>query len=247
MINNTLRIGNFTSSNIYKLMTNGKAKGTLSEKALTYISEKNIERKLNRSVENSGYSKDMAWGLFLEQRVHDLLGMEYQLTSNQTDQHPDINFWVGSKDLSVRGLKIGDIKCYQLLNFSYYTDCILSGDLELFKKEFPKEYWQLVSNAVINKVPKAEAVTYCPYYSELDEIREMALDYNDFDAWKYRFIYESNPEDLANLPDNGHYKNLNRFEFDVPLDDIELLKTRIETAGKLLIPFHKTVLNELTT
>lgn len=238
MISNTIRVGNFTSSNIHKLTTNDKKNTGFGAPALTYISEKNIERKLLRSIEGEAYSKEMAWGLFLEQRVLDLLGMEYELTSNQTDKHPEHDFWVGSKDLIVRSLKVADIKCYQLKNFALYTDCLLQKDPEKLKSEFPKEYWQLISNAIINQVPKAEAISYCPFNSELDEIREMALDYADIDQWKYRFIYESSPENLPNLEDSGCYNNLNRFEFDLPKADVELLTDRVIKASKLLTPFH---------
>ena len=38
----------------------------------------------------------------------------------------------------------------------------MAKDAELFKKEFPKEYWQLCSNAIINDVPKVESIAFMP-------------------------------------------------------------------------------------
>jgi hypothetical protein len=242
MINNEARIGNFTSSQIYRLMGNAKIKGELSAPALTYIEEKNIERKMRRSVEGEAYSREMSWGLFLESRVHNMLGLEYELTSQETDRHPTINCWSGSKDFIVKGVKVTDLKCYQYKNFSYYTDCLLSRDTEKLKSEFPKEYWQLVSNATINGTPKAEAICYCPFRSELEEIQELALDYIEPDAWKYRWIYETPIDNLPNLEDGGFYNNLNVFEFEVPKSDIEALTNKVLEAQKKLIQFHNKAL-----
>jgi hypothetical protein len=229
---NTQRVGNFTSSQIYRLM------GTPSV-AKTYIAKKNLERQMGRSLETDSYSKDMAWGTFLEQRVLNLLGLEYQLSSSETDVHPLIKYWSGSKDLIVEGVKISEIKCYQPENFGKYTSALLTKDLEFIKSEFPKEYWQLVSNATINKVPNAEAITYMPYESELAEIAEMASNYDGVDQWKYRFIAESDKSSLAYLPDGGFFKNLNLFEFEVPQSDKDLLTEKVIEAWKKLVPFHE--------
>jgi hypothetical protein len=229
---NIARIGNFTSSQIFRLM------GTAAV-SKTYIEERNLERQLCRSLENEAYSPDMAWGLFLEQRVLDLLGMEYCLSSDQTETHPEIEYWSGSKDLIVIGSKISEIKCFQPKNFAKYTNALLTKDLTLIKKEFPKEYYQLVSNAIINNVPNAEAITYMPYESELEDIREMASNYDGADQWKYRFISERDKSGLAHLPDGGYFKNLNLFEFEVPKEDKEALTERVLEAGKLLNPFFK--------
>jgi hypothetical protein len=229
---NIQRVGNFTSSQIFRLM------GTPAV-SKTYISEKNIERQMGRSLEVEVYSKDMAWGSFLEQRVLNLIGLEYQLSSSETDVHPEISYWSGSKDLIVAGVKVSEIKCYQPKNFAKYTNALLTKDLELIKDEFPKEYWQAVSNAILNKVPNAEAITYMPYESELEEIREMASNYDGADQWKYRFIAESDKSSLAYLPDGGFFKNLNLFEFEVPKEDKELLTKKVLEAGKSLKSFFK--------
>lgn len=235
MIENVNRIGNFTSSEVHKLMKDGKTKGTIGAPGLTYIEEKNIERKLGRSVETESYSKDMAWGSFLEKRVFEMLEYGYELQSDKTDMHPTILYWAGSTDLIMPGIKIADIKCFQPKNFAKYSDALLSKDVEVLKEEFPKEYWQLVSNAIINGVSKAEAIAYMPYVSELPEIREMAEYYDEADQWKYRFIAESPDCSLPYLPDDGYYSNINRLEFDIPKQDIESLTERIKLAGTMLV------------
>jgi len=235
MIENTNRIAAFTSSDIFALCTNDKTGKGIGSKGQSYITEKKIELRMNRSVDVETYSRSMAWGLFLEQRVFDLLGFEYELCSQNTDSHPTISHWSGSKDFIVPGKRIAELKCYEPKNFALYTDAILKKDIAFLREEFPKEYWQLVSNSIICQVPNAEAITYMPYKSELPIIREMAENYDGADQWKYRFIAESPDAALPYLPDGGYYKNLNRFEFEVPKEDKDFLTSRILLAKNILL------------
>lgn len=234
MTENINRIARFTSSQISKLMTNGKGVHGLGAPALTYIEEKNLEIKLGRSIKTEVYAKDAAWGTFLEQYVFHLLPFGYEWTGTKTDMHPTIKCWSGSTDFKAGSL-IAELKCYQPKKFAQYTDALLSKDIDLIKKEFPDEYWQLVSNAIINQVDIAEAITFMPYRSQLPELREMAENYDGPDQWKYRFIAEGEDCDLAYLPDNGYYQNLNRFSFEVPKADKEALTERVLLAEKLLV------------
>jgi hypothetical protein len=235
ILKNTNRYGNFTSSEIFKLISRDKSGKGFGAPALTYIEERNLEFKLSRSLDTDVYTRDMAWGIFLERRVYELLPFGYALQSDITNSHPTIPFWRGSADLTFEDLKIAEIKCYQPKKFAKYTDAIMAGDLQKFKEEFVQEYWQLVSNAIINKVPNAEAISYMPYKSDLHLIREMADLYDEPDNWKYRFIAEGEDNTLAFLPNGGYYKDLNRFEFEVPQEDIELLTYRVQQAGEMLI------------
>ncbi|MBC7510408.1 MAG: hypothetical protein H7320_16925 [Ferruginibacter sp.] len=241
---NKNRIGNPTSSNIYKLMSNGKAAGSLGAPAFTYIQECNIERKLGRSISTDITTRDMSWGLFLERRVASLLEFGYELESQITKTHPTIPYWAGSADMIMAKVKIGDIKCFQPKNFALFTDVLLQNDAFVLKMEYPKEYWQLVSNAIINGVPNAEAISYMPYQSELDEIR---WDADEDEDEKYSWIATTENERLAYLPNGGYYKNLNRFEFEVPQDDIEALTARVILAGTMLIDIPSVVIAEPVT
>lgn len=236
IISNEHRIGNFTSSEIHKLTTTGKGENGFGAAAITYIKEKNLERKLGRSIKTEAYSKSMAWGNLIESYVfEEKLGLEYELLSKTTDVHPTIKYWSGSKDLIVAGKKIGEIKCYEPKHFAEYTDALLSRDVQRIKKECPEEYWQMVSNAIINGVKNAEAVNYIPFKSELAKIREYAANYDGPDQWKYRFIAESEEDSLPYIPDNGYYQDLNRFEFEVPQEDKDFLTERVKLAGTMLI------------
>lgn len=234
MIENKNRIANFTSSQMWKLMKNDKTGKGIGAPGLAYIEEKRLEMRLGRSVDVETYSKTTAWGTLIQYRVFDMLPFGYEFVGNKTYLHPSVTNWSGSPDLIVPKKKVGDIKCYYPKNFASTADVLMKQDVALFREECPEEYWQLVSNAIINKVPVAEAVLYMPYYSELEEIREFASNYEGEDQWHYRFIAEEPSSCLPYLPDGGHYQNLVRFEFEVPKEDIDALTARVLQAKKLL-------------
>src|SRR6056297_3460571 len=100
IIENIERVGNFTSSNIYKLMKNGKAKGSLGAPALTYIEERNMERVHGRSLGRDSSARPLSWGKLCELHVQTsgILDMDYHMTPDITSVHPYIDFWTGSMD-----------------------------------------------------------------------------------------------------------------------------------------------------
>lgn len=264
---NEARVGNFTSSQIYKLIPMGSRPMTeeeliehkrlnpssrkkniadgFSDPGLTYIEEKKFEKILNRSLDTDAYSRAIAWGEFMEKRVFELIGLEYIITSKETNEHPTIKGWSGSKDLFVPVIKVGEIKGYQLKKFCAYQEALRSKDVQRIRTDFPQEYWQMVSNAIINEVPKAEAILYAPYESEMLAIRAMADEYEEADAWRYKFIYDSANHELPVLPDDSKYDNLVVFEFDVPEEDKELLTRRVKEAIAKRDEIVKETVNDL--
>lgn len=244
MIDVKERIGNFTSSQAYRLMANGRAKGSIGQPFYTYVKEKAIERKMGRSVELDSYSQSMAWGEFLELFAFNLLGMDYKFSAKKTDVHKKYKFWAGSKDFARfkdnKMFCIGDIKCYEPKKFAQYTDALArakkTGDLRELKDNFKQEYWQLVSNAAVNGVWYAEAVTYMPYESEFTGLKEWASDPEKHgeNQWKYRFIAEKEAWQLPVLPNSSDYKNINKFLFRVPTEDVAALTERVIKAEEEL-------------
>ncbi|WP_372938621.1 hypothetical protein [Seonamhaeicola sp.] len=253
-MNNIERVAHITSSKIYLLCqtsTRDKKSPITGNKwsagALTYFEEKRIERKLGKCLDLGGYSRPSSWGTFLEMVVFNHLGLEYKIESKDTTEHPDEEFkniWSGSRDLIVPGVKIGEIKCYQLKKFAQYTDALtipitktftMAHKIQNLKDNFSDEYWQMVSNAILNEVNIAEAISFCPYESELEGIRELAENYDGDDQWQFKWIAMEKAENLALLKDGGHYQNLNMFEFEVPKEDIEFLTERVRLAKKEII------------
>lgn len=236
ILNNEKRIGNFTSSEIWKLTLFGKGGNLFGEKATTYIKEKNFERKLGLSIGTESNAKPLTWGKHLEFRVFDMLGAEYELTSQLTKVHPEFDCWAGSADCVKHGASrintLPDIKCpFTRKSFCELLECNNGEDL---KREFPEYYWQLVSNAVLNNCANAELIVYMPYQSELNDIREST---GGIDTLQRNLLWINSAEDeeLPYLKDGGLFKNINIIPIEVPLSDIEFLTNRVKHASKLLI------------
>jgi len=205
----------------------------------TYIRHKRQELKRGRSLSLDPGGRAISWGDLMEQRVYDLIGLEYHITSKETTLHPKIPHWSGSTDLIVPGEKIGEIKCYQPEKSCDYGDILLAQDIDRFRSDKPEEYWQIVSNAAIHQVPRGEAISYLPYDREAKEIAEMAEYYDGHDSHRFEYIWrEILADDLHKLPfqpnDSG-YPNLISWEFVIPKDDIKYLESRIKEATKLLL------------
>jgi hypothetical protein len=245
MINNKLRVGNFTSSEIVALTKRDK-KGGFGAPALTYIEETNMERRLNRSLTTEIDARPLTWGKLLEERVFELLGLEYALTSQETSQHPDIPFWAGSKDgiKHDEGKTIMDIKCPMTLkSFCQLVQPLYNGltgmdamnAIRENHKDGDKYYWQLVSNACIESAKCAELIVYVPYFSELTDIRMMAHNVSGDQSPKHYWIAMSNDDDLPYLLDGGYYRNVNVIRFEIPEADKQLLTDMVKKAGEMLL------------
>jgi hypothetical protein len=231
------RVGRFTSSNNYKLM--GSLKSGEPDKAFyTYATEKMYERKLGRALSMSVTTNSMTWGLFLEPFVFDRLPLNYRITSQSTFIHPLENGLAGTPDFFVEGEKVAELKCYEPKNFVSYALALESKDIERIKSEHEKEYWQIVSNAVIMGVPKGEAILFMPEENDMEEIRAKASDPNYFEnlgfqSWQLSFFQKKNSE-LAVMPKGSFLASLNIFEFEIPKKDAELLIERVQLAEKYI-------------
>jgi hypothetical protein len=241
MINNIARCGNFTSSEIVALTTKDKSGKGFGKPALTYIQETNFERKLGRSLTDEVNARPLLWGKLLEERVFQLLGLEYTLTSKDTIVHPEIPFWAGSPDGGKYQPQktVIDIKCpITLKSFCQLVDAAKAGGIDQVRKDHKdgeKYYWQLVSNAILMGCDHAELIVYMPYYSELQDIRTMCSMLPGDQIGKHYWIANALDDELPYLVDGGHYRNLNVIAFEVPAGDKKLLTDCVLRAGEMLI------------
>lgn len=231
-MNNRERFGNFTSSDIAKLMSNGKTKGSLGVPALTYINEKNMERRLGRGLKDDTDAKACDWGHICEEYVLSILGLEYSVISKQTIVHPDYDFWAGTPDSICYGQTntVVDVKSpFTLKSFCTFVDAWERGGIQAIRdehKDGDKFYYQIVSNACLTGCNQGELVIFCPYERQLDELRTVAQ--------KLGFGWVAFAE-LPFLIDGKHYKNINKFRFPIPEADKQALEDRVKLAGEELI------------
>ena len=226
------RIGNFTSSEIYKLIKRDRSGKGFGAPALDYIDEKNMARRLGRSLTTDCNARPLVWGNLLEPIAFRPLPFGYELKSKTTIVHPDYDFWSGSPDGTSPG-SVFDIKCpITLKSFCQFVD---SEGIEAIRAEHSdgeKYYWQLVSNAILTGSDQAELIVFMPYLTDLPEIRLIA---DNDDAPEGKWIYYAKDHELPYLIEGGHYNSVNIIRFDVPQSDKDLLTESVKMAGDKLI------------
>lgn len=241
-----MRTGNFTSSEIVALTTNGKSKEkAFSEKGLTYIKHKKWERNLERSLDTETFSRPLSWGKLCEIFVLQHMTMLH-LTPlmDEPKQHQTIEYWWGSPDGINNDLDaVVELKCPQTLtSFCGLVEPIIKGlsgtdainYIRDNHNDGEKYYWQIISNAIITGKSKGELMVFCPYQSQLDDIRMLAQNMPSDVLSHYYWIANSMDKDLPYLNDRGKYQNVNSIVFDILQDDIDFLTDRVLKAGQLL-------------
>lgn len=235
------RVGNFSSSEIHKLMSKGRGAWTLENVGApfrTYVRDKVRETRLDRSLYQRTNSRITTWGLFVEKIVFDKLALNYELISKTRYGHPEIEKWTGMPDVITRDKTIvGDIKCpWTLTSFCEMADAMAEGR-EAFKLAKPEYYWQLVSNSILTGIDMAEIIIYVPYFEDLQIIKDAANDHSwdgTLSENDVQFINYASDEELPYLKKSGDYPDLCRLVFDVPQEDKEMLTERVKMASDLL-------------
>ena len=230
------RVGNFSSSQIYKLMSKGRGNWSLENtgKAFeTYVKEKRWERKLGRSLSKQVNAKATSWGTLVEHQCFNVLDLKYSLVSKDRYRHnvyPD--YWTGMPDLITDDI-VGDIKSpWTLESFVELLDCL--EDYETLKKVKPMYYWQLVSNSILCNRDTAILVVYMPYKKHLEDIKGLAQEVPPEYQNQYAFLNWADDSELPYLPDDSDVNDVNILEFKVLEEDKELLTQRVNLAVEQL-------------
>ena len=220
---NINRIGNITSSNCWKLFAT-------TAKVKTYLTELRYERQLGRSLSTDVEARPLSWGKLCEGIAFNLIGTEYTLNSQETICHPEIIGWTGTPDGQKKDC-VHDIKCpYTLKSFCELVEIIEIGNPDLLKKEKPEYYWQLISNSILLNTTHAELIVYCPYFEDLGVIKHAAQNVHPDSLYKYYWLGSANDEELPYILKDGHYKDINKFMFEVPESDKLSLTEAVKTA-----------------
>lgn len=212
------RSGNFSSSQIFRLMNPGKREMTSSEtealkKAkpksnarlthsfdtpdptmMTYIKEKRREINLNRPINSECGARSLVWGKIMERYVFEnKLDTSYShMNSHPRLVHPKIKRWTGKPDTLRNFQIVGDIKNpYTLTSFCDKVESMVS--VEELKNNQKEDYWQLVSGSCLVPCDWAELIVYAPYASELPKIQEFISMFEGDDeigVFQVKWIYD---------------------------------------------------------
>jgi len=237
------RYGNFSSSEIHRLMSKGRGAWSLENVGApfkSYIKEKQIERKLGRPLHSETNARPTQWGNFIEPLVIANMGLE-AIDSNAYGRlvHPEIKCWTGVPDYQKpKDSVVGDVKSpWTMLSFCETAEVIMEAyateDVDVFKEAKKEWYWQLVSNSILTGMDRAELTIYVPNLEDLPEIRERVNQY-DGDQNKVAFIEYASDNELPYMPENSEYSNVYQYTFTVPTEDKEALTERVKMAQKIL-------------
>lgn len=231
------RFGTFSSSSIWKLITTDRSAKGFGAPGLKYIRRVQYEVNLGRAINKESIARACSWGNICEMRVHEMLPLDYSFVSQKRLFHPLIPFYSGAPDL-IKELTVCD--CKAPFSLEVFCDKIKAlENIEVYKKEFPEDYWQHISNAILleaNGTPITyfEAIIYCPYKSELQAIRELARNFDGENQNQFAFINWAQDNELPYLLDGGFYKNLNIIRFEISETDKKNLTEKVIEAGKLI-------------
>jgi hypothetical protein len=241
ILQNEARIGNFTSSEIWKLTTKDRSGKGFGKPALTYIKQKKYERRSGLPLSNETNAKALSWGNFMESIVFEKLGTQYVHSSQETVAHPKYPFWVGSTDgfKEVSNRAVIDFKNpLTRLSFFDLVEPIILGlngneamdyicenhdDGIKFKN-------QLVSNACIHDCDYAELIIHMPFKSEIPNIKAEA----EGDP-KMMWLTWALENEIPFINDGGFYKDVYTIAFEVKKEDKDFLENCVLKAASLLI------------
>lgn len=232
------RVGNFSSSSVYKLV---KITGNKFQKpGLTYIQEKAYERMLGRQLANESNATPLSWGNVLEYWVADTVigGLNFKPDSDEESNRlgiEELNL-SGALDLLPRkdGNVFGEIKSpYTMKSF---IEMVLSCEKGTLKEDKPEYYWQMVSNSILSGCTTCELYIYVPYKNDLQDIlSENNLEWDSKHPEKVNHSKERlkwlKEDECPYLIEGGRFKDLNKFTFKIPQEDRDLLIDRLVLAS----------------
>ncbi len=227
-------IGKPTANQCWRLMANGRAKGSKGAEYYHYLDELKLELLLKMRIKDFT-SKEQKWGLMCEAF----------LCENKIK-----NFWENSvfqthhKNELVSGLTdyeipdfncVGDIKCPQLKGYASVIAFARKGFSALdIKNEFPKYYWQLTAYSLLTSKPNLQLFYFYPHKKQLEEIKEWLNNYPDtqFQTQYATFFYEILNDQIQPLPD--HLNNITLINWEVDKQDLEDLKNTLISVNEAL-------------
>lgn len=171
------RLGNWTGSEIHKLMQHGRKKGeTFGETAKAYIIKVLSERMLSEEVvkddelfglyvnQVSAWSKAIEWGTEHEGEAKALYEKK---TGNKVAEvssvsHESIEFYAASPDgIIIEADKVIEVKCPLPETFVRYK--LMIGDGADLKAVKPEYYWQVQAEMDCTGAEKCDFVAYNPF------------------------------------------------------------------------------------
>lgn len=175
------RCGKITSSEIYKIMNNGR-KETFSQTAKTYIKEK-VAEYLTQEPISKPTTYAMEWGNSHEFEaitvLQEKLGKQVQYFGNANPEFLNGGkFWGGTPDAIYEDYVV-EVKCP--FNSKEHLEHLLFKTSEDLKDYAPEYYWQILSNMILANKNKAMFISYDPRFPEDLKMKILEFELNKSD------------------------------------------------------------------
>jgi hypothetical protein len=167
-----MRIGRFTSSEMFRLLTPPKSKedkeaGKLSETALTYVNEK-VGETLTGMAKQSSYAYPLVYGKEMEPQAIEAFCESGEFIWDEIGFVGFGDHAGGSPDGIINETDILEAKCpYAIDTQVDYLQLTDQWDLMRLK---PAYYWQCMSNLLFTGKEKAHFVSFDPRYPKKQQI-----------------------------------------------------------------------------
>lgn len=161
---NQARIGRFTASEIFKLMTEPRNKGDkeagkLSEGAMTYVQQK-VAEVMTGQPKSESYAYPLVYGKELEPQAIEQFIKKTGFSYEPATFVPFGDHAGGSPDGYINETDGLEIKCpFQSEN---QVDYLMLTDQYDLKRNHPNYYWQVMSNLLFTEKERWHFVTYDP-------------------------------------------------------------------------------------
>lgn len=161
---NQARVGRFTASEIFKLMTEPRNKsdkeaGNLSEGAMTYVHIK-VAETLTGQPKSESYAYPLVYGKELEPQAIEYFIKKTGFSYEPATFVPFGEHCGGSPDGYINQVDGLEIKCpFQSEN---QVDYLMLTDQWDLKRNHPNYYWQCMSNLLFTQKEQWHFVTYDP-------------------------------------------------------------------------------------
>jgi hypothetical protein len=161
---NLARVGRFTASEMWRLMTNPKTKqaqenGNLSETAMTYVQAK-VAEVLTGQPKAESYAYPLVYGKELEPQAIEYFIKKTGFTYEPAMFVPFGDHAGGSPDGYINETDGLEVKCP--FNSENMVDYLMLTDQYDLKRNHPNHYWQVMSNLLFTDKEKFHFVCYDP-------------------------------------------------------------------------------------
>lgn len=174
------RLGKFTSSEIWKLLQNGKSKDSVfSKTGLTYIKDKASEILTGEYTDFSNQATE--WGNEYESYAKKWFEKIHKTSVTDCGFYAYNEYFGGSPDGLVDG-GIIEIKCpFKTSNFIDLSLICREG-VEAFKSEYPEYYYQIQSNMIVTNTDFCIFIIFDPRIDNNSALQVFTFDKNEKDC-----------------------------------------------------------------